>query len=284
MDIDVFIRLTRIEHAVMLSLATIVGLVVATGGIPPTGFLLLTTIAPFLIGLASFALNDLLDIETDRVNKRTDRPLVSGQASKQEAFDIVAFGFIAGNVVAFLASWTAGLIAIVFSILAILYSVKLKDLPLAGNVYIAATMAIPFIYGSMVVSGHVSDDIAVVSTMAFLVGLARELMKTADDVEGDRAARKAHTLPMAIGVYNTILVSSALYLLAILVSGIPFFSGTIYRWNWPYAVLILFANAVFALVVYRSLLEGANFLRRARNLSLLALGIGLLGFLAGALL
>ena len=279
-----FIRLTRIEHAFMLSLAAVIGQIVATGSVPPAGFLLLTSAAPFLIGLASFALNDLLDIDTDRINKRTDRPLVSGEATKGEAFDIVAFGFLAGNLIAFLASWTAFLIAVAFSLLAILYSLKLKDLPLAGNAYIAATMAIPFIYGALAISGKLSDDIAVISTMAFFVGLARELMKTAADVEGDRAARKAYTLPMAIGTYNTLLVASALYLLAILISYLPFLSGTTYTASWPYLILITFANAVFALVIYRSVFEGVNFLRRARNLSLLALGIGLMGFLVGALL
>ncbi|MDO8339830.1 MAG: UbiA family prenyltransferase [Candidatus Burarchaeum sp.] len=284
MDVEVFFRLTRLEHAVMLSLAAIIGEIVATGAFPPAGFLLLTAAAPFLIGMASFALNDLLDIETDRINKRTDRPLVSGEASKGEAFDIIAFGFIAGNLVALLASWTAFLIAVIFSTFAILYSLKLKDLPLAGNVYIACTLAIPFIYGALVVSGTVSDDLAVISTMAFLVGLARELMKTADDVEGDKAARKARTLPMVIGPYNTILVASALYVLAIVISYFPFLSGTTYRWSWPYFILITFANSVFALVIYNSVLHGLKFLRRARNLSLLALGAGLLGFLVGVLL
>jgi len=284
MDVEVFFRLTRLEHAVMLSLAAIIGEIVATGAFPPASFLLLTAAAPFLIGMASFALNDLLDIETDRINKRTDRPLVSGEASKSEAFDIVAFGFIAGNLAALLASWSAFIITAIFSIFAILYSLKLKDLPLAGNVYIACTMAIPFIYGALVISETVSDDLAVISTMAFLVGLARELMKTTADVEGDKAARKARTLPMVIGPYNTILVASALYVLAIIISYFPVLYGTTYRGSWPYLILITFANMVFALVIYNSVLQGMKFLRRARNLSLLALGIGLLGFLVGVLL
>jgi len=284
MRLNTFARLTRIEHSIMLALATVIGEIVVMGGVPPTNFLILTAMVPFFIGLASFSLNDLLDIGSDRINKRRDRPLVSGDASRNEAFDIAVIGFIIGNALAYLISWEIFLIALAFSLLAIIYNVKLKDFPLAGNVYISTTMAIPFIFGSVAVAGIISSNIAILSAMAFTVGLARELMKTASDVKGDRIARKAQTLPMVIGIRNTLLLSSLLYVLAIVLSYFPFVSPGPYEGNLAYAVPIVLADALFAFSAYNSLSGEGKFLRRARNISLLALGIGLLGFLAGILL
>ncbi|VVC02657.1 Digeranylgeranylglyceryl phosphate synthase [Candidatus Burarchaeum australiense] len=286
MDLRTFARLTRIEHAFMIALAAVIGEIVAANSIPAAGFLAVSCLVPFFICLASFALNDLLDVESDRINKRADRPLVSGEASRPEALASAVLGFLAGNLIAYFISPIAFLIAFAFSLLAILYDAKLKDLPLAGNLYIAATMAIPFIYGAMIVAnGVLSSDVLVLSAMAFVIGLGREFMGTARDVKGDREARKASTLPMMIGVSNTLVLASLLYLLAIVISYIPYFSPTsVYAEKLAYALPITLANALFAFAAYKSLTEGERFLRRARNISLLALGIGLLGFLAGAVL
>ena len=238
MDVYAFIDLTRID------------------------LLLLTSSVPFFIGLASFSLNDLLDVESDRINQRTERPLVSGHAKPHEAFDLAVLGFIIGIAISYAISPLAFFIAVLFSILAILYNAWLKDLPLAGNAYIASTMAVPFLYGSLMAAETISGDIAVLSTIAFLVGLGREFMKTASDVKGDREARHAFTLPMSVGIRTP-----------------GPFEGDI-----AYLLLITLANALFVFSAYKSLEEGEAFLRRARNLSLLALGIGLLAFLAGSLM
>jgi 4-hydroxybenzoate polyprenyltransferase len=48
------------------------------------------------------------------------------------------------------------LISLVFNFLAVLYNYKLKDLPLIGNIYIALTMGIPFIFGALAISDSVS--------------------------------------------------------------------------------------------------------------------------------
>ncbi|RLG18605.1 hypothetical protein DRN67_04000 [Candidatus Micrarchaeota archaeon] len=284
MNFYTFLDLTRIEHSFMLALATIIGEILVLGSVPSIDFLLLTAAPPFLIGIAAFSLNDLLDVEADRINRRTDRPLVSGSASKRDAIDITLFGFIFGNGIAFFISWPAFLIALFFSLFAILYNIILKDLPLLGNVYIASTMAIPFLFGSVVAANTITDSIAVISTIAFLVGLGRELMKTAEDVEGDEQARKSTTLPIVIGVEKTILIGAALYVLAIFLSFIPVQSEGPYSWDPAYFIPIACADALFAFAAYKPVMEGKSALRNARNLTLLALGVGLIGFLAGALM
>lgn len=76
-----FIRLTRIEHGFMLVVAVLIGEIVALRGFPPAGIALLSILPPFLIEIGSFAINDYFDIESDRKNKKSDRPLVTGELS-----------------------------------------------------------------------------------------------------------------------------------------------------------------------------------------------------------
>jgi geranylgeranylglycerol-phosphate geranylgeranyltransferase len=283
MELGAFARLTRIEHGFMLALAAAIGIIVAQGSVPSLSFLFLAALPPFFIELASFSLNDLLDVKSDRINKRTDRPLVSGDASRNEALDIAVVGFAAGNAIAYLISWPAFAISLVFSLLAIAYNVKLKDLAVLGNFYIALTMAIPFAYGSIIAAGAITNDAAILASIAFVVGLAREIMKTVQDVEGDRRGRNAKTLPMLIGIHNSLYLASFLYLFAIVLSYFPYASAaSAYHNNLAYALPVAITGALLLYVAYGCALRGRLFLKQGRSISLLALGIGLLGFLAGA--
>ncbi len=284
MELGAFARLTRIEHGIMLSLAAAIGIIISLGALPSLQFLLLAMLPPFFIELASFSLNDLLDVKSDRINKRADRPLVSGNATRSEAFDIAVVGFLAGNIVAYAISLDAFAITLAFSLLSIAYNLRLKDIALLGNAYIALTMALPFAYGSIIAAGTITDDIAFLASIAFVVGLAREIMKTVQDMEGDRKARRAATLPMLLGAKSSLRLSSLLYVAAIALSAAPFFSpsGAYYN-NYAYALPIALTDALLLYVALGCFSRGAEFLKAGRSISLLALGIGLLGFLAGAI-
>jgi 4-hydroxybenzoate polyprenyltransferase len=77
-----WLKLVRIEHALMSMVGVAAGILLAAKSMPgaslsPSGWLLALAV-PFFINLASFALNDYWDIEADRKNGRKERPLVSG--------------------------------------------------------------------------------------------------------------------------------------------------------------------------------------------------------------
>jgi geranylgeranylglycerol-phosphate geranylgeranyltransferase len=76
----------------------------------------------------------------------------------------VVAGYFMGN--------TGALIVIVVLIaFGILYDYKLKEYGILGNIYIAFTMAAPFLFSSMLFKG--SEVLLVLSVIAFLVGLGR---------------------------------------------------------------------------------------------------------------
>ena len=267
----------------MLCLAALVGEVLVLGQLPTIEFALLTFFPPFFISLSSFAMNDLLDLEADRANRRFDRPLVLGTVKPWEARFLAVFGFIVGVGSAALINVAAFAIALVFGLLGLLYSFRLKWLPLVGNTFIAFSMAVPFVFGNMAVSAVLSQSVVILALIAFVAGLAREVMKTVQDLEGDMLAGRGRTLPMIVGAHLSLMYASLLFIIAVLVSFIPFLYVPAYRSDFNYLAPIVIADSVFIYVALRIVYDAKEFLPAARSYTLVALFFGLLGFLAGAL-
>jgi len=284
MEIDDLWRLTRFEHSIMLAVAVAVGEIIALRSFPQFYPFALSVLPPMLVGAASFAINDYFDLESDRINRRSDRPLVGGRIRPGKAFAVSILLFLVGILLSLFVNANCFLLTILFSLFACLYSFKLKDIAVAGNIYIASTMAIPFIYGGLAVSNEVPAAVLLLSSVAFVSGLAREVMGTARDVKGDKRGRGSKTLPMLIGVENSLIVSSLLYIISVLLSFIPYLYIPPYAGNIFYITPVIIADAVFAYIAINSLgKDSRKFMKKSRNLSLAAMFIALLGFLAALL-
>lgn len=284
MSIEAFWKLTRLEHSAMLAVAVVIGGAIALGRLPEAHTLILSIIPPMLVGAASFAVNDYFDLKSDRINKRFDRPLVSGEVKPQTALILSLLLFLAGIAISAFLNASSFLLTLIFSVLAFLYSFKLKDVVLVGNFYIASTMAIPFLYGSFAVADKLPDGVLLLSAIAFVSGLAREVMGTARDIAGDRKGRGSKTLPMLIGVRNSLILSSLLYIVSILLSAIPYLYIKPYAGNILYAVPTLINDAMLAYIAAFSLKEtSAGFMKSSRDISLAAMSIALVGFLIALL-
>ncbi|MEM3202623.1 MAG: UbiA family prenyltransferase, partial [Candidatus Micrarchaeaceae archaeon] len=146
-----FARLTRIEHSFMLIIAVIAGEEIS-GGLPSALPFLLSLISPVMISMAAFAINDYFDVEVDKENGEFGRPIVAGQISRSSAFYSSLILFLLGCLAALFINLSDFFIAAIFAILAFLYSYKLKEMLLLGNMYVAFSMSIPFIFGNYAVS------------------------------------------------------------------------------------------------------------------------------------
>ncbi len=275
-------RLTRFEHAIMLAIAVLIGEAVIIGSLPPLTIpIILSLLVPMLSEAGSFALNDYLDVESDRINGETERPLVKGTISRTFALWFSMLCICESLILSYFINMPAFIIALVFNALAVLYNWKLKELPLVGNAYIALTMAIPFIFGDFVVSSRLVPVAVVLASIGFVSGLAREMLKTVQDMKGDLAARGARTLPMLIGARNTILLSTILYAVFIPMSLAPFDFGL--RFGIVPGACVLLADAAILWSTARLIIvhgEGTpGALKEARNASLVALFLGLAGYL-----
>ncbi|MEK6979104.1 MAG: UbiA family prenyltransferase [Candidatus Micrarchaeota archaeon] len=285
-SLSAFLRLTRFEHAIMFAIAVLIGEIIAGGSIPLFSFvILLSLLVPIFSEMGSFALNDYLDVESDRINKREDRPLVRGELSPAFAlwFSIIALVF--STVIAALINIYAFGIAFIFNILAIAYNYKLKDLPLAGNIYIGLSMAIPFLFGSVVVRNSINFSPVILSifAIAFIAGVAREIIKSVEDMEGDKKARKSNTLPILIGADNARKFAALLYVVFVPLAFAPFYFGL--KTDIVPLALVAIADLGVLYLAYVVFTESTHsVLKKARNLSLLFLFIGLIGLLLAAVI
>lgn len=279
-------QLTRVEHSLMLAIGVLVGQTVALGQLPTAAAFVLAAIPPALVSAASFAINDYFDLETDRRNKKTDRPLVRGDLSPRTAVALSAAFFAAGIALSALINTHSLAVIVAFSAVAILYSWVLSKKFLLGNIYIAAAYAIVFAYGAVTVGGKpISTTIIwALTTIALLTGLGREFMKSIQDMAGDRAAGR-RTVPIVIGAQNTAWLTSITYLAGIALTIYLFATPSIYYLDIAYGLPVAAMDVILLWISVRILSDTSQkFLRLSRNLTLVAIPLGLIGFLAGALI
>lgn len=274
------LRLTRIEHSIMLVIAVLAAELVAGGGRLPDAYILaLSLITPIFISMAAFAINDYFDIEVDRLNKK-NRPLTEGAMAPQTALAITIFSIVVGVGASYLINIYCLAIAAFFGLVSVLYSYKLKEVAVLGNAYVAFSMAIPFIFGSFVVVGSLGTGLALIFVMIFLSGMGREIQGTIRDYKGDMKARKASTLPKYIGILGSSIAAFALYIIAIVISVylfayVPPFSG-----NYLFGALILATDMILIYSGFGHIMNrNQKFYGRSRNMTLAAMALALIAIL-----
>jgi geranylgeranylglycerol-phosphate geranylgeranyltransferase len=280
--ITAFFRLARFGHAVMFAFSVYIAMAIAVGGLPELGTRTALVLAvPVFSEIFAFTLNDLLDMETDKRNSKK-RPLVTGEVSRGEAAVMAGLSFVLALVAAYLCGPALFAIAVVANVLAALYNIWLKDLPALGNMYIACSMAIPFIFGSYAAVNAPTMQNAVLAALAFVAGLGREIAKSAEDMKGDVSARKSRTLPVVIGWKNSIKIAGVLYILFTAFSLLPYYLG--FHAGYGLA-LVLVADAVFlycaTIMVFYNV--SMDFLSTSVRATLGAIAIGLGGLFLSAL-
>jgi 4-hydroxybenzoate polyprenyltransferase len=279
------LKLGRIEHSIMLDIAVLAAILISDrGALPGNAFtLLMGFVSPFFISYSAFAINDYFDIKVDKINKKSDRPLVNGTLRPATALYATALGFAIGIISSYFINPYCFAIAAVFAALAFIYSYRLKEIFLLGNIYIALTMVIPFVFGGYIVDYYLPESILLVSIMIFFSGLAREIHGTIRDMYGDMKARKAATLPTKIGWKNASLVALLMYMISILASAYLFLYVAPFRGNPAYAFPIFISDIIFLYVSAGYLGKSAKFYGLARNLSLMAMLIAIVGILIAPL-
>lgn len=215
------------------------------------------------IALASIAYvtNDLRDKLTDQLNKK-EKSMVMGMSERRTYLwsgAVILMLFIP----VLLLSLRVGhlgysAIYVLAAILLGAYNLKLKAVPLLGNLVIALLtvlfISLPFISEAKalhVMSVHYPAQLAPVviafillNLFAFLLTLIREIVKDAEDILGDRGAGYK-TFPVVYGVGRTrqlLLVLSSIYILLI-----------IYMFMTEFYMHVLMRSSAFLLLVIPSL-------------------------------
>ncbi len=271
-----FLALARPVNGLIASGAVLVGAFVT---LRPTAWGLgaLGGACAFLVASAANALNDVLDREADAVN-RPERPIPAGTVAPGSAMRLAVVLYAGALCLAVpLGAWGFALVASWVGLTA-LYSAFLKATPIAGNAVASLLAASPFLLGGLS-QGKVAPAL-VPTGLAFLVHLAREVVKDVEDVDGDAKAG-FRTLAVARGPGAALGMARVAVVLVMVAAPFPYFAG---HYGIGYALVVVVIEAILARTLYvLARGPGGAALRSVSNGLKLVMLAGLLGFVLGVL-
>jgi geranylgeranylglycerol-phosphate geranylgeranyltransferase len=232
--------ITRPWNCLSALLAVLVGAHIAGMSMFKVSLLLAALTAAVITGGGNVT-NDYFDREIDAINK-PNRPLPSHRLTPSAAVLLALALYIIGIGISLPLGVSMAVIAVAMVILAFLYSWKIKNSFLIGNVLVAFLSSMTVVYGGLVVRNVGKTLPSMLLIFVFI--LCREVLKTAEDYTGD-SAHRLQTVAVVLGR------STAARLFAggaILIVGLAFWPGLIGQVSFLYFILILFVIAPTLLV------------------------------------
>lgn len=225
------LSLMRPLNAVITFLAVFAAGTIAGAGEEHLPVLLFAAAAGAFLSSAGNIINDVYDVEIDRVNKPL-RALASGIVRKSSALWWGACCTLIGSLFTALAGIHLLPIAIASIIVMYAYSVSLKRYPLIGNVAVGILTGTAFLFGGYAV-GNIEAGI-IPALFACFFNIPREILKDVEDIEGDKAGR-IRTFPLVYGVEVSMLLITGFFGLIIIGTFLPFWLGV---YNLTYLILV----------------------------------------------
>ncbi len=297
-----YLKLMRLHNCLMTAIAIFVGGFIVIGMSPGYFFsmapLYIAMVVGFLITGAGNAINDIFDIESDKIN-RPKRPIPSKQISRKKAGAFTVALFAVGILLSGFLNWICFGLAIFNSALLIAYSAVLQNKVLLGNISVSYLTGSAFLFGGAAAMNLKLPLILML--LASLATLSREIIKDLEDVEGDRVGfLKRIVLNVKSGIANRFglgddgnvsvtyrrqtVVNTAIASLtcAILISPVPFLLNTL---GWFYLLMVIPTDIIFVVCIY--------FIAKTRNkknysriskLIKVAMFWGMIAFMVGVVL
>jgi len=212
-----FIILSRPLNVAIGMLSIFIGAFI-TGTISPVIKVIFACLSGGIIAGGANVINDYYDVAIDKINK-PHRPIAAGIITPNEAFVYSIILFVVGILFGWLVNWQAFAVSVFSLVILFLYSARLKRTVLWGNLTVSLATALAFIYGGIAVN-RLSFAI-IPAVFSFFYHLGREIIKDVEDVEGDKAD-KILTLPIKYGENLALKVATAVYILLIIITIIPY--------------------------------------------------------------
>lgn len=264
----------------MIGFAVVVGAFVSKPASMSLPQLALGFLTGFFLCAYSMAVNDIYDLEVDRVN-RPDRPIPSGRVSVVEASRLSLVALVVGMLCSLLSLIPLALaIAAAYAFLSWLYSYRAKKTGFAGNLIVASSVAIPFVYGGEVSGGSIGGSLLLMMALtAFFSGVGREVVKAMADVDGD-AKREVNSIARRKGLAFASVVGAFFFLLAVLTSWVPLLTGLA---NQVYSFGVIIPDVIFLYLAVAVVARHDSITAyRVKRVALAGMTVGLLVFIGGA--
>ena len=192
----------------------------------------------FIFTGAGNAINDYVDHKIDAINK-PKRPIPSGRISLRVALIYSISLFVIATIMALIIGVIPGIIVILSAVLMFLYAYRLKTSCLIGNLSIAFLTGLCFVFAGVVLQTVYLSIL--LGFYAFLMTMAREIVKDMEDVEGD-SAEGASTFPIRYGMKSSSILAAVFMVIASLTSPLLYFIGI---FNIIYLLILIFAIYIF---------------------------------------
>jgi geranylgeranylglycerol-phosphate geranylgeranyltransferase len=194
----------------------------------------IAALAASLVMASGNIINDIYDIEIDRIN-RPSRPLPSGLIKNNFALFFYFILVLISLALSLLINQSAFSIVLISHLVLFLYSKYLKKVPLIGNITVAFLTGLVFIFGGVAVENPSAAIIP--ASFAFLINLIREIVKDMEDIEGDRMADLI-TFPIKFGFKRSKILILVITIFLVLFTLYPFLTK-LYKIEFFIIVMIL---------------------------------------------
>ncbi|MDI6645068.1 MAG: UbiA family prenyltransferase [Methanobacteriaceae archaeon] len=268
---NAYIEILRPWNAIMAVIAVI--LVAIINGNFSTDIFLACAVV-FIVTGAGNSINDYFDHKIDAINK-PKRPIPSGRIPLKTAGMYSIFLFILGISIAFIINFLLGVIALLSSFLMVYYAYDLKRRCIIGNLSISFLTGLCFVFGG-IAAGEIINSIYL-GFYAFLMTMAREIVKDMEDVEGDKE-EGATTFPIIYGNRKASIFAAFFMIISSITSPVLYYLGL---FNIFYFIILSIAIIIF-LISAKSILKDYSVLNAKKISKRIKIGMGIV-FLAFAL-
>ena len=271
------ISLFRPINSLMVGFAVVVGAAVVSREEVFSNSVLMGFLTGFFISSFSMVTNVYYDVEVDKINMPS-RPLPSGAVSLTSAKWLASLSLVVGLFFAFLTTPIHLAIATIFAIVAWVYNYRGKKHGISGNMLVAISISIPYLYGGLAVGRGLDPLIIFLSLTTFIAATGREVVKGITDLEGDKV-RKIWSVARSRGTNEAAWIGSVLFIVAVISSWLPLITSAA---GLIYGVLVIIPDGIFiyaaAAMVKRSTAQRA---RHVKKIALIGMLAGLLAFIFG---
>ena len=247
-----YLGLMRLERAISAMVGVVITGVIVGDLVGFDWGYVVACLVVFFSALANFALNDIHDIEIDRVNQRADRPLAAGVISRESAETLAAFSAVLAVGLSMFLSPFPRFMVLAGLPLSLLYNVYLKRYLIFKNLFTGLANVGVILMGALIVDSVIEPLAYYIALVGFFFSISYEVMLDIGDIEGDRAMG-VETIPVRFGRRNAALLSIVIGLGAVFADPLPFFVHVDSRLFGDYVFLVL----ILVPVVNRMLISRA---------------------------
>ena len=280
MKVKAAVEILRPINALMGCLTVIIGILNTRVGISLDRLILniiLGVITYFFLAGSSMIINDIYDIEIDKIN-RPERPIPRGAISLKQAKFLFVGTLVFGVIISIIHSLLFDLFFLPVIIaggggfLGWYYAKYGKKSGFFGNIIVSISFSLGLIYGAILNGLNIPTYIYYFFLASAFSLLSREIIKGCEDIEGDKT-EGVKTLAIQIGTKKSTFFSTIFAVVSIIFYILPIFTNIINPLLFSISMIFGISVVFYAVI----LMQGRNL--EKKDFSRISLLIKISGFL-----